>query len=63
MSEDEREFVERIEFEVERERETGQIGEVGVEYQLGDDDNWVLLFDRKAEESYTLQLAWRLWID
>ncbi|MFW6288456.1 MAG: translocation/assembly module TamB domain-containing protein, partial [Spirochaetota bacterium] len=63
MTEEERGFLERLDFEVERERESGEIGNVGVEYRLGDDENWVLLFDRKEEESYTLQLAWRLWID
>lgn len=63
IADEDRRFIERIEFEIERERETGRIGEIGVEYQLGDEERWFLLFNRKTEESYTLQLAWRLWLD
>ncbi|MFW5689250.1 MAG: hypothetical protein ACOC1U_06745, partial [Spirochaetota bacterium] len=54
---------ERLDFEIERSRSSGAIGDIEVEYQLADGERWFLLFDRTADENYSVQLAWRIWAE
>ncbi|MFW6355829.1 MAG: translocation/assembly module TamB domain-containing protein [Spirochaetota bacterium] len=61
--EEEEGFFERLEFEVKRSRSSGLIGDIDVEYQLTEDAPWYLLFDRQEDETYRVQVAWRLWVD
>lgn len=61
LPEDGRRFLDRLDFEIEQAE--GVLGDVEVEYQLTDGRRWYLLFNRMEEEDYSVQLAWRLWMD
>lgn len=62
-SEDARGFLDRLEFEIERSQASGLLGDIDVEYQLADGARWHLLFERGEEDDYSVQLAWRVWVD
>ena len=62
LSDEGQEFLDRLSFQIERDRGTGGIGTVEVEYELGDSEQWHLLFSRRPDDRFALQLAWRLWL-
>jgi hypothetical protein len=57
------ELFDRFEFSVERDTQEGAIGDIGVQYQLSEEERWFLNFERAEDAEYTVELSWRLWTD
>ncbi len=56
-------FFERLDFTIDQDDSGSPFGALQVEYQLSKDERWFLLFERQAEEDYTIRLAWRIWAE
>jgi hypothetical protein len=63
LAEEGQQFLDRLDFEIGRQTEGGGIGTIDIEYQLAEGSPWRLLIDRGTDESYSLQLGWRLWVE